>query len=152
MAKSIIQKRTSAECRECFLCREEAERNGYYGELRHTGLHKHHFVFGRWGAFREKAEHYGLWGYVCNERHHEYGPDAPHNNAEVRRYLSQVAQRAFEAKYSHELWMKEFGVNYVAEEEPEEVEEVSAECSDGGVPEGFCFIPNLAAGLEPAIW
>lgn len=42
MAKSIIQKRTDPLNRECFLCREEAERNEYYGELRHTGLHKHH--------------------------------------------------------------------------------------------------------------
>ena len=38
MAKSIIQKRTDPLSRECFLCREEADRMGYYGELRHTGL------------------------------------------------------------------------------------------------------------------
>lgn len=44
MAKSIIQARTGPADRECFLCREEAERNGYYGELCHTGLHKHHGV------------------------------------------------------------------------------------------------------------
>lgn len=117
MAKSIIQKHTDPVSRECFLCREEAERIGYFGELAHTGLHRHHFVFGRFGAFRKKAEHFGLWGYVCNARHHEHGPEAPHNNEEVREHLSQVAQRAFEAKYGHERWMEEFGVNYLEEDE-----------------------------------
>ena len=39
MAKSIIQ---DTRIRECYLCREEAEKRGYYGELKHTGLHKHH--------------------------------------------------------------------------------------------------------------
>ena len=76
MAKSIIQEHTDKLSRECLLCREEAERIGYYGELRHTGLHKHHIMLGTAG--RPKAEHYGLWTYLCNERHHEYGPESPH--------------------------------------------------------------------------
>ena len=106
MAKSIIQ---DTRIRECFLCREEAEKRGYYGELKHTGLHKHHFIYGRFGAFRKKAEHYGLWGYMCAERHHENGPED--------RRLKQIAQRAFEAKYGHEKWMQEFEKNYLEEEE-----------------------------------
>lgn len=114
MAKSIIQ---DTRIKECYLCREEAEKRGYYGELKHTGLHKHHFIYGRFGAFRKKAEHYGLWGYMCAERHHEHGPEAPHNNAEVDRRLKQIAQRAFEAKYGHEKWMQEFEKNYLEEEE-----------------------------------
>lgn len=117
MAKSIIQLKTDPISRECFLCREEANKNGYFGELKHIGLHKHHFVYGRLGALRKKAEHYGLWAYMCADRHHEYGPDAPHNNAQVSLHLKQVAQRAFEAKYGHELWMQEFGKNYLEEEE-----------------------------------
>lgn len=135
MAKSIIQKRTDSVSRECFLCREEAERIGYFGELANTGLHKHHFVFGRFGAFRKKAEKFGLWGYVCNARHHEYGPEAPHNNEEVRDHLSQVAQRAFEKKYGHGRWMEEFGVNYLKEEEDEKTND-----KDGGELIGFRFI------------
>ena len=111
MSKSIIQKHTDKLSRECLLCREEADRIGYYGELRHTGLHKHHLMHG-W-ADRNKAEHYGLWAYVCNERHHEYGPEAPHVNKEVDLHLQQIAQRAFEQKYSHELWMQEFKKNYL---------------------------------------
>lgn len=110
MAKSTIQKHTDKLSRECFLCREEAERIGYFGELKHTGLHKHHFMH---GPMRKKAEHYGLWAYVCQERHHEHGPEAPHDNKEVDLHLKQVAQRAFEAKHSHEEWMTEFGKNYL---------------------------------------
>ncbi len=113
MAKSIIQERTDAQSRECYLCRQEADKTGYFGELRHTGLHKHHFIYGRLGAFRKKAEHYGLWGYMCQERHHEHGPESPHENAEVSLLLKKVAQKAFEEKYSHELWMQEFGINYL---------------------------------------
>ena len=62
---------------------------------------------------RKKAEHYGLWGYVCEERHHEHGPEAPHDNKEVDLHLQQIAQKAFEAKHSHEEWMTEFGNNYL---------------------------------------
>ena len=110
MAKSIIQMRTEPHNRECLLCREEAERIGYYGELRHTGLHKHHILG---GPNRHLAEHYGLWCYVCEERHHEYGPDAPHKNAEVALHLKQIAQTVFEEKYSHEEWMAIFRKNYM---------------------------------------
>ena len=129
MAKSIIQ---DTRIRECYLCREEAEKRGYYGELKHTGLHKHHFIYGRFGAFRKKAEHYGLWGYMFAERHHEYGPEAPHNNAEVDRKLKQIAQRAFEAKYGHEKWMQEFEKNYLEEEEDAAAGEAHGEPEAGG--------------------
>lgn len=111
MAKSIIQLHTDTLSRECFLCREEADSKGYFGELRHTGLHKHHFLHGV--KDRKKAEHFGLWAYVCQERHHEYGPEAPHVNKAVDLHLQQVAQRAFERKYGHEKWMAEFGKNYL---------------------------------------
>ncbi len=110
MSKSIIQSKTGPVDRECFLCREEADRMGYYGELAHAGLHKHHFLH---GPDRKKAEHYGLWAYVCMTRHHEYGPEAPHANARVDLHLKQVAQEAFEAKYGHNAWMREFGKNYL---------------------------------------
>lgn len=111
MAKSIIQKHTGTLSRECLLCREEADSMGYYGELRHTGLHRHHIMFGT--ANRKKAEHYGLWCYVCSEKHHEYGPDAPHINHEVDLHLKRIAQREFEKLHTHELWMREFGRNYL---------------------------------------
>lgn len=110
--KSIIQ---TGRIKECYLCREEADRLGYYGELPHTGLHRHHFMHGT--ANRRKAEQYGLWAYVCATRHHEYGPEAPHSNVEVDKKLKQAAQRIFEEKYGHALWMQEFGKNYLLEDE-----------------------------------
>lgn len=105
MSKSIIQ-----DTKECYLCRLEAEEKGYFGRLPNTGLHKHHFLH---GYMRKKAEHFGLWAYVCAERHHEYGPDAPHQNAEVDLKLKQIAQREFERIYGHERFMEEFGKNYL---------------------------------------
>lgn len=136
MGKSIIQKYTDPLSRECFLCREEAERIGCYGELPHTGLHRHHFMFGGFGALRKKAEHFGLWGYVCAKEHHEYGPNAPHVNAEVSKYLKQVAQRSFENQYGHEKWMQEFGRNYL-EEDKKDADTKNQSDSPEHEPSGF---------------
>lgn len=107
MGKSIIQAKTGPLERECFLCRLYEP----YAELPHTGLHKHHLIHGT--ANRKKAEHWGLWAYLCAEKHHEYGPEAPHANPEVDLFLKQVAQKRFEQLYDHELFMKEFGQNYL---------------------------------------
>lgn len=137
MAKSIIQAHTDKLSRECILCREEAEKMGYYGELPHTGLHKHHIMFGV--ANRKKSEHYGLWAYVCNERHHEHGPEAPHMNKEVNIRLRKIAQEIFEKRYSHELWMQEFGKNYL-EEQPAAVPDQKEK------EPGFVFIGNQLEG------
>jgi hypothetical protein len=105
MARSII-----CNERECYLCREEAELQGYYGLLPSIGLHKHHIIFGT--ADRKKSEHWGVWCYLC-VAHHEHGPEAVHTNIKTDTWLRQQAQRIFEARYSHELWMKEFGRNYI---------------------------------------
>jgi len=125
--KSIIQK---GKIKECFLCREEADRIGYYGELPHTGLHRHHFLHGT--ANRKKAEQYGLWAYMCAARHHEYGPEAPHADAGVDKRLKQTAQRIFEERYSHELWMQEFGKNYLEDEKDAESKEQDCRQHDTG--------------------
>jgi hypothetical protein len=84
---------------------------GYYGVLKSTGLHKHHFLHGT--ANRRKAEHYGLWAYMCEERHHEHGRESPHGNAKVDLKLKQIAQTAFEEQYGHDKWMEEFGKNFL---------------------------------------
>lgn len=130
MAKSIIQ---DPRIRECYLCREEAEKMGYYGELPHTGLHKHHFIHGT--ANKKQAERYGLHAYLCVKRHHIYGPESPHGNGEVNKKLQQIAQRAFEKKYSREQWMKTFGENFLTDEEPEAPEEeVTEQDLSGFIP------------------
>ena len=110
MAKSIIQKYTDKESRECYFCRQEANENGYYGELKHTGLQKHHVFGGH--KHRKLSEHYGLWCYLCVE-HHEYGPKAVHLNAEKNLELKQRAQWKFEKIHGHDKWMEEFGKNYL---------------------------------------
>ena len=68
-------------------------------------LHRHHCLH---GSMRRKAESYGLTVFLCWDCHrrlHDYG--------EHDLELQQVAQRAFEEKYDHELWMQEFGRNYL---------------------------------------
>lgn len=60
---------------------------------------------------------------MCEERHHEHGPEAPHTNKEVDEHLKRVAQQVFEEKYGHDLWMQEFGVNYLDGREEHEIKE-----------------------------
>lgn len=106
MAKSIMQ-----DTKECYLCRKEAEKAGYWGPLPNTGLHKHHFIFGK--GNRPLAEEHGLWGYVCAARHHEYGPEAPHVNANVRKQLAADAQREFEKTHTRKEFTDIFHENFI---------------------------------------
>lgn len=106
MAKSII-----SNAKECFLCREEADRICYFGVLPSKGLHKHHIMFGT--ANRKLSEKDGLWVYVCEHRHHEHGAEAPHESRETDLHLKQTAQRAYEKLYGHEAWMERYGKNYL---------------------------------------
>lgn len=109
MAKSIMQSR-----KECYLCRKAAEKQGYFGQLKDYGLHKHHFIFGK--GNRPLSERYGLWGYVCEERHHEHGPEAPHVNRDVRYELAADAQREFEKTHTRKEFTDIFGQNYILNE------------------------------------
>lgn len=72
-------------------------------------LHKHHCLG---GAYRNKAERYGLWVYLRHDWHvgTKY---AVHNDPVLQRTLKAFAQKKFEEKYGHELWMKEFHKNYL---------------------------------------
>ena len=98
MSKSVIHNQ-----KECYLCKEQGLINEY-------GLDRHHIIF---GPMRTKSEKYGLWVYVCREKHHIYGPEAPHSNREVDLHLKRIAQTKFEELHSHEKWMQEFGKNYL---------------------------------------
>lgn len=136
MSKSILQ----AE-KECYLCRLAADQAGYYGELPHTGLHRHHVIFGR--GNRKKSEHYGLWVWLC-VAHHEYGPEAVHTNARIRRRLSQVAQRAFMEKNPNLDFLQEFGISYLTPDEAPQTS-ITTECGADRVEDGFTRIDT---GLE----
>ena len=70
-------------------------------------LDKHHVMN---GAYRKKAEEYGLYVYLNHTVHmwlHSTG-----EGQEYARHLKSIAQKRFEEIYSHELWMKEFKKNY----------------------------------------
>ena len=68
-------------------------------------LERHHCLH---GSRRKKAEKWGLTVYLCPKCHRLL-----HDTGLNDLFLEQVAQQAFEAKYDHELWMKEFGKDYL---------------------------------------
>ena len=72
-------------------------------------LDRHHQYCLHGIANRKIAEKYGLWVYLRHDIHmklHE-------KDKELDRQLEQDAQRAFEEKYSHELWIQLFRKNYL---------------------------------------
>ncbi len=116
MSRSILQNKADGEC---LLCRILGPEEGCWP------LEEHHVMFGR--RFRKKSEHYGLKVYI-GVAHHRIGENAVHQNEEVNDILKQLAQIQFEKKYSHELWMKEFGINYLDEEIRERYLEEDESC------------------------
>ena len=82
----------------CFICQLP------YAEV-------HHIMGGNTGH-RAKSTKYGLTVGLC-KRHHTMGKDAIHNNRQFMDSMKKVAQLKFEELYSRELWIKEFGKNYL---------------------------------------
>lgn len=102
MSKSIMHNKSDGTCYLCmYFNHDHARRNG---------LEEHHAISGT--ANRKKAEHYGLKVYLCPE-HHRLDKTAAHRNIDTQRFLQRKAQEAFESRYSHELWMREIGRNYL---------------------------------------
>ena len=108
MSKSIIQDKKKDQ--SCYLC------NLLHGIDMEQIREEHHIMFG--GQHRKKSEHFGLKVYLC-VLHHRTGREAVHINKETNELLKEIAQIAFEKKYSHELWMQEFGKNYISNEDRE---------------------------------
>ena len=102
MSKSIMHNKQDGTCYLCMLLNNDYDRRYH--------LEEHHVIEGNPG--RKLSEHYGLKVYLCVP-HHRTSKEAVHINAENRRKLKQAAQKAFEKKYSHEMWMKVFGRNYI---------------------------------------
>ena len=98
---SIMQSE-DAEYPTCYLC----GRNG-----NGDPLEEHHVFEGT--GLRKLSEKYGLTVKLCSHRCHKYGPNAVHQNIEVRRKLQAETQRAFEEKYPDEDFMSIFGKNYL---------------------------------------
>ena len=90
--KSIIQKDGS----RCFIC----------GRV--TGLECHHILG---GPNRKWSDAYGLTVMLCQEHH--TGKNGAQYNRQLGDSLKRLAQIAFEARYSHDDWMKIFRKNYL---------------------------------------
>ena len=74
-------------------------------------LEEHHCLHGT--ANRKKADKYGLTVWLCNY-HHTGGLRSVHRNNVIDLTLKQYAQGYFlEHIGDMELWMKEFGKNYL---------------------------------------
>lgn len=102
MSKSIMHNKQDGTCYLCMLLRQDY--------MRRYQLEEHHAIEGNPG--RKLSEHYGLKVYLCIP-HHRTSDEAVHRNVKNRRIIERAAQEAFEKKYSHEMWMKVFGRNYI---------------------------------------
>ncbi len=69
-----------------------------------------HEVF--YGSYRHISIKYGLVIPLCLN-HHTMGEFAIHNDIELDLYFKRLAQTIFISKYSYELFIKEFKINYL---------------------------------------
>ncbi len=118
--------------RECFLC----GKNGCSDPL------DRHHIFG--GGLRKKSEKYGLVVDLCHHECHQFGPRAAHQCAETRDELHRYGQKKAmrEQGWSVDEFVRQFGKNYLDEDELRELEEET-----GAEPEqyGAFFILDAAA-------
>lgn len=66
------------------------------------------------GTYRKASDRYGLTVWLCMKHH--TGEEGIHHNSKLDRQLKAKAQKAFEKKYGHELFMRTFGINYIKEQ------------------------------------
>lgn len=69
-----------------------------------------HEVF--YGSYRHLSIKYGLVIPLCL-KHHTMGKFAIHNDRELDLYYKRLAQTIFMSRYSYELFIKEFKINYL---------------------------------------
>lgn len=79
-----------------------------------------HEIF--YGAYRHVSIKYGLVIPLC-PFHHTIGEFAIHNNREMDLYYKRLGQAVFERKYSHELFMREFKIDYLKKYRKEETDD-----------------------------
>ncbi len=74
------------------------------------GTEVHHVFF---GPLRHKSEEWGMTVRLCR-CHHESSPQGVHGgNRLLDLRLKRDAQKRFESAHGHELFMQEFGRNYL---------------------------------------
>ena len=60
------------------------------------------------GPYRKKADRYGLTVHLCPKCHR-----ALHDKGTDDRLLEELAQQIFENEYGHDLFIREFGKNWL---------------------------------------
>lgn len=73
-----------------------------------------HEVF--YGAYRHLSIKYGMVIPLCLN-HHTKGKFSVHNDRELDLYYKRLAETIFISKYSYDLYMKEFKINYIKKED-----------------------------------
>lgn len=98
---SIIQR--AEDKRHCYLCMlcDDDYRDKVY-------LETHHVLFGQ--GRRDKAEADGLTVRLCPDHHYEV-----HHNADSRKRLCAIAQKAYERDHTRTEWMARYKRNYLEE-------------------------------------
>ena len=86
-------------CRICYVCGMEL-----YTE-------EHHIFYGT--GNRKQSEKHGLKVHLCYRCHRAPKSGIHGGNRELDLWLKQTGQQAFEALYGHEVFMQEFGKNYL---------------------------------------
>lgn len=99
MNHSYKENLLQGQIKECFFTREPREEN----------LCIHHVYR---GAFRDKSTEYGCWIWLRPEWHNQTNYSV-HNDKKLEMKLQAMCQMAFEDKYNHELFMKEFRRDYI---------------------------------------
>lgn len=103
--KSIIQ-----DAKECYICRLEADKQGYTGELTDRGLEDHHIIFST--ANKPISEKYGLKVFLCL-LHHQDHKEGVHHNKTLNLFLRKLAQGKYEESYSRAEFMELFEENWL---------------------------------------
>ena len=88
----------------CFLC---VKLNGDYTR-KYT--EKHHVFYG--GGLRDVSEQNGFTCELCMN-HHREGPEAVHNNQEIREYLCGLFQSRYEETHTRDEFMSLIKINYL---------------------------------------
>lgn len=94
----------------CYLC---MKLHGDYSTKR--GIHEHHAFDGNPNRSISEAE--GFKVYLCSAEHHQYGPEAVHQNHEMMLLVQQDCQREYEKTHTRADFMKLIGKNTLEDEE-----------------------------------
>lgn len=99
--KSIIQDQSEKQCLLCMLMDND---------FSEKPVHDHHIYGGT--ANRRISEAEGMKCNLCIEKHHEYGPEAVHQNRFNNVILKIIGQQIFEEKYPMQRFVALFAKSY----------------------------------------